>query len=240
LSLRERLPTFSIDPVRTTIVNSSGFTNLAVLYNGSPISRQNVISVRVYFWNRGDLPIVKSNHEILRPIQLILQPEDAEILEVRALKQSRREVGFSAQVSHDNRSSVDLDFGILEKNDGAAIQLIYAGPEKVIIRPEGTIVGVNRIDLIQTYADRADMPFLERIKHTSILTNITFVYLFLLLDYAFNGIIFAGRSRLFRRSWAILGLAVAIALTIVQGVWRDRYSPLSDVPKQILQESTTQ
>ena len=64
-SIRERLPVVSVDPVRTNIVNSADLSDLTILYHGDPIKQTSVTSLRIYFWNRGDLPIIKAAHDIL-------------------------------------------------------------------------------------------------------------------------------------------------------------------------------
>jgi hypothetical protein len=84
-SIQERIPTFLISPVRASIV-SGDITGLSILYKGKPVIQKNVVAVRIYMWNSGNLPILKS--DILRPIRIVF-PEDTKILDYKILKFSR-------------------------------------------------------------------------------------------------------------------------------------------------------
>jgi len=126
VSVQERVPTFLIDPITATIIDSSGpnLSDLTVLYKGKPVGQRNVAAVRIYFWNAGRMPIRRE--DVLKPVQCVLR-DDAEILDARVLRSSRDVTGFKIIPSAnptDNR--VLFDFDILEKDDGAAIQVIYA------------------------------------------------------------------------------------------------------------------
>jgi hypothetical protein len=121
-SIQERIPTFLISPVRASIVksDSNDLTDLSILYKGKPVQK-NVVAVRIYMWNGGNLPIMKS--DILRPIRIVF-PEDAKILDYKILKHSRDVSNI--EITSTNYSNVNLYFDILEHNDGVAIQVIYA------------------------------------------------------------------------------------------------------------------
>ena len=160
-SIQERIPTFLISPVRASIVksDSNDLTDLSVLYKGKPIIPKNVVAVRIYMWNSGKLPILKS--DILRPIQLMF-PNDAKILDYRILKYSR-EVDNIKINSINGSNMLDLTFDILEHNDGVAIQVIYAGPLNAKIDIVGTVIGVPTLYLQTAYTSKHDMPWQQQI-----------------------------------------------------------------------------
>jgi hypothetical protein len=153
-NIRERVPAFLVDPVRASIVESSGakLSDLAVLYRGKPVGDRSVTAIRVYFWNDGKMPITKS--DVLRPLQCVLA-EGTDILDYRLLKTSRDITNI--RLSRGNDTSNDrilVDFDILEKDDGAAIQIIYAGAHDAAIHFEGIVVGAPQPTL-KTIRDRS-------------------------------------------------------------------------------------
>jgi hypothetical protein len=100
---------------------------LQVLYQGHPVGNTNVVEVVLYFWNGGKLPI---------------RTED--VLESRVLHISRSVTKFEIHpVSESAKNVLPMSFGILENDDGAAIQLIYAGKSDTAITVSGTIVGAG-------------------------------------------------------------------------------------------------
>src|SRR2546427_3066211 len=138
-SVQERIPTFLIDPVRATIIDSSGpkLSDLSVLYRGKTVGDRSVTAVRVYFWNAGRMPIRKS--DVLKPIECIFS-DGAEVLDYRLLRSSRNITGIRLSPglgSPNDRLAIDFD--ILEKDDGGAIQVIYAGPQGAAIHFDGVL-----------------------------------------------------------------------------------------------------
>jgi hypothetical protein len=142
MSVQERVPLFYIGP-RATIVDASIPTasQLQVLYQGRPVKATNVVAVMIYIWNDGKMPI-RSN-DVLEPISIQLD-RSCDILESRILKISRRVTKFEKQeVSESAKYMQPVSFDILEKGDGAAIQIIYAGRSDATISLAGTIVGAG-------------------------------------------------------------------------------------------------
>ena len=142
-SVEERIPTYYVDPVRTSIVASTGAkpSELEVLYNGTPLKEGDVTAVRVYFWNDGRMPI--RNTDILRPLSLVVNPS-ARILDARVLKSSRQVTNIAVGLQ-SSMGGVPLLFDVLEENDGAAIQIIYAGSPSADIAITGVVVGAHEV-----------------------------------------------------------------------------------------------
>ena len=235
-SIRERLPVVSVDPVRASIVNSADLSDLTILYHGAPIRQTSVTSLRIYFWNRGDLPIIKAAHDILRQIQFHL-PSGSEIIDKRVLKVSRGEVEFSASIPQDARNVLNVDFEILEKNDGAAIQIIYAGAPDAEIEATGTIVGTEGVQIIKNYASRQEMPLIDKIKTTPMSFR-AIIVLFTIIAVYFLGVVLTGKY--FRwadfRSINIGFLLILVLLTIHLLFFRPWYLPLGEVPQNHLSQ----
>ncbi len=141
-STQERIPTYYISPQRSVIVDgSSGIpSDLQVLYRGQAVPARTIVVMSVYVWNAGKLPIRTS--DILEPVQLEVS-DSSEILEATVVRVSRAVTRFRLDpVSATQKNVVGLKFDILEQDDGAAIQLIYAGSPTASVALRGTIVGV--------------------------------------------------------------------------------------------------
>ncbi len=140
-SVQDRKPLYYLGQ-RATIVDSAVATpsQLEVLYRGHPVGNTNVVEVVLYFWNGGKLPI--RTEDVLEPVTI--QLASGEILESRVLHMSRSVTKFEIHpVSESSKNVLTMSFGILERNDGAAIQLIYAGKSDTAITVNGTIVGAG-------------------------------------------------------------------------------------------------
>jgi hypothetical protein len=140
-SVQDRKPLYYLGR-RATIVDSAVATPspVQVLYQGHPVGNTNVIEVVLYFWNGGKLPI--RTEDVLDPVAI--QLSSGEILESRIVHISRSVTKFEIHpVAESLRNVVPISFGILEHDDGAAIQLIYAGKSDAAITVRGTIVGAG-------------------------------------------------------------------------------------------------
>jgi len=142
-SVQERVPSYYISPLRATIVDVTGATpsELQVLHRGNPVPSKNVVAAVIYFWNDGRMPIRAS--DVLEPLVVELG-KPSEILEARMLRISRPVTKLSlGDAPSGSRNQLPLSFDILEKSDGAAIQIIYAGDSHTPINVKGTIVGAG-------------------------------------------------------------------------------------------------
>jgi len=142
-SVQERLPTFYVSPSRARIVDTSVSTpaQLQVLYRGKDLAA-NVNAVILYFWNNGKLPI--KAEDVLEPLKVELEP-GSEIIDARVLRLSRGVTNFAkGEVSDTARNVLPLSFRILERSDGAALQIIYTGKPNAHIAMTGIIVGANQ------------------------------------------------------------------------------------------------
>lgn len=124
--------TYSVSP-RTIIVDKSKSARLDVGYEGKPLDT-NVSSVQITMWNAG-------NAAIERPLEAVtVEIPDSRILEARVVSQSRRLIGFTLAERDAAHGKVKVSFAILEKGDGANVQIIYTG-ESADIRLTGAFKG---------------------------------------------------------------------------------------------------
>ena len=85
--------------------------------------------------------------EILSPI-VISTEAGQQILEARIRKTSRPLINLTIDTARIDQGKVLVAWRILEKGDGAVIQLIYAGDQEVALRVSGSVVGQsNPIEL---------------------------------------------------------------------------------------------
>ena len=149
-SIREPVPTFYVHPARATIVDASAsrISELSVLHRGKPVGPKSVTAVRLYFWNDGKLPIRRD--DVLLPVILGVE-EPSALLDARILKVSREVSGLSlSPLEGQTKNLVALNFEILDHNDGAAIQLIFAGAPNSAIILGGVTVGAKEVKLVKS------------------------------------------------------------------------------------------
>jgi hypothetical protein len=121
-SIQERVPTFLLDSGVTVIVLSDESSDIVISYKGQTIKQRNVLAFRIYFWNHGNLAIRRT--DILTPIQCSIDP-NSDILEARLLKVSRDVTNLQVNKNDTHSNVVNINFDILEENDGGTIQMIY-------------------------------------------------------------------------------------------------------------------
>jgi hypothetical protein len=84
----------------------------------------------------------------LSEIRITTTPR-VQILEATIRKVSRGEAGIARDATRLSEGIVPISWTILEENDGAILQLIYAGPPATKISVQGTIVGQRHISEVQ-------------------------------------------------------------------------------------------
>jgi hypothetical protein len=147
ISIAEREPVYLVDPDRTTIINSKSFPNttLKVLKGDNTPIKEDVSSLRFYFWNNGKVPI--EDNDILKPLVFSLSDPNTQILDVKILKASRDEI-VQAKLTPDDTNftkSFELTFDILENDDGITGQIIFSGNPNADLFLSGTVKGAKEI-----------------------------------------------------------------------------------------------
>jgi hypothetical protein len=144
VGIRERKPTFYVDPTRTTILDKENAAKAPLLLlksNGDTIT-SDVTSVYFYFFNQGEETIKKEN--IYSPLKVVLS-DHAEILDYKVLKVSRPVSGI--EVTRDTLGhTLNIDLKALENSDGFVGQIIFEGNKNASISLEGGIDGVKQFE----------------------------------------------------------------------------------------------
>jgi uncharacterized Tic20 family protein len=147
---KERELVYAINPIKTQVVTMGEFTGLEIIHNGIALGNTDVTAVQIAIWNSGDLSIRSEN--ILKEVAICTDPP-VQILEVSIVK-NYREYDVTEFRTLDTEETlkngrVPVTWRILERNDGASIQLIYLGSIDVDIYVDGLIEGggaVNRVE----------------------------------------------------------------------------------------------
>ncbi|MBA7698569.1 hypothetical protein ES703_107247 [subsurface metagenome] len=142
---------YAVNPVRTEVVTMGQATGLQIIHNGVDLGDVDITAAKIAIWNSGKESIRKEN--ILKDIIIKTDPS-VPILEVSIVKYYRDAdvTGFSILESKEllGTGKVPLSWRILEKNDGACIQLIYLGSTDVNINVEGLIEGSGEVGSVDT------------------------------------------------------------------------------------------
>ena len=147
---------YAVNPIRTEILVAGKTTGLEVSFYEQNIGSNNVTAVQVAIWNSGDLSIRPEN--ILKEITIVLDPP-VPILEASIVKHYRESeitrlelVGTQDDLNTQkelNQGKVKITFNILEKDDGATIQLIYLGSINIDISVDGIIEGCGNVKKVE-------------------------------------------------------------------------------------------
>ncbi len=114
------------------IVRGGQASSVDILYHGDKITTD-VYARQVYVWNAGSDSIRGEN--ILEPVGIVIH--GATILETRIKKFSRPLTKIGAKIDGLNR--VTFSWNILEHNDGAVIDVVYAAAEAGKIEGVGVV-----------------------------------------------------------------------------------------------------
>lgn len=142
VSQTERELVYAVNPVKTRVVTMGQATGLEVTHNRVELGDVDVTAAQVAIWNSGDESIRKEN--ILKEVVIYTNPS-VRILEA-SISNSSRELDILKFYIIESPElleigEVPVSWDILEKDDGASVQLIYLGPPEVEILVDGLIEG---------------------------------------------------------------------------------------------------
>lgn len=148
-SQTERELVYAVNPVKTRVVTMGQSTELEIRYEGVELGDVDITAAQIAIWNAGEESIRREN--ILKEVVICTDPA-VEILEVSIVKHSREfevtELTVLDQPELIKTGRVSISWSILEKNDGASIQLIYLGSPDVDIMVEGLIESSGSIERV--------------------------------------------------------------------------------------------
>jgi len=129
--------TFYVNPVRTPIVQALKSSDLSVSYKGIVVTGD-VTVAQIAIWNAGKEPI--RSEDILKSAML-LTSSNCPILETVVLTPARDVTDFKIDFAKGMTGHVGLSWRILEEDDGAVLQIVYAGKPNQKISLDAAVVG---------------------------------------------------------------------------------------------------
>lgn len=140
LSIKQRKPTFLTDKVTLLIDNNSIKQNpIKIIDSEGKEINENVSILTFYFFNQGRESI--KGESILKPVRIML-PDSGRLLNLKMLKVTRDVT--ESKLTYDSLSNcINVDFKILENDDGFSAQILFAGKDNPEIKIEGIIEGVS-------------------------------------------------------------------------------------------------
>ncbi len=131
----------NINPAKALIVKAGQSSKLSVSYGGAVVEGDITVA-QIAIWNEGNLSIRKEN--VLEPIELTCV--DAVILEATVRSVSRPLVHLRIDAAELKNGKLLVSWDILERGDGAVIQIIYTGKPINQVRIHGAIEGQGVIE----------------------------------------------------------------------------------------------
>ena len=133
--------TYFINPVKAVMVRAGKASRLSTIFDNKVIT-SDITVAQVALWNQGKKAIKSVN--ILKPV-VIHTDNNLPILEATIRKKSRDVVKVDLNQDEISQGKVIVSWNIFEQDDGAVIQLIYAGDPGVKLKIDGVIEGQAHI-----------------------------------------------------------------------------------------------
>ena len=200
---RTRNLVYYVSPARTSVLKVGQASRLHVFHDGQEI-RSNVSAAQIMIWNAGRESI-RPEH-ILRRVEIATHPP-VPILEATIRRRSREICEFGVQTSDVGDGRIPVTWRILEQNDGAVIQLIYAGPLDTQIEVQGVVEGQRRPTRLEPVQDISESQGKTPGPRTSYLAMA-------IMSLVFCGFIVAAFGRDFRGAQVPSPLKVAVVVLV--------------------------
>lgn len=136
--------TYLVQPTRTLVVRTGATSQLTVRFNGKDLN-ENVTAAQISFWNAGGKTIRTGPKEAMLQPLVIYTSGGQRILEAKLLKSSREVTKVALNESRFDKGEVEVDWNLLEHNDGGVVQIVYVGDEMVEIEARATVEGQQEV-----------------------------------------------------------------------------------------------
>jgi len=133
--------TYFVHPAKAAVVKTGQTSRLSVQFDGQNLTGD-ITATQIAFWNAGRRSIRSGN--VLKPL-VIRTGNKARILEASLQKKSREVVGLALDSSRLSSGEVEINWNILEQNDGGVVQIVYSGDEAVEIEAQAVLEGQPEI-----------------------------------------------------------------------------------------------
>ncbi len=137
--------TYYVHPAKAIVARVGQTSRLSVKLNNNPLN-SDITAAQLAFWNAGELSIKSEN--VLKPLNISIGSKTP-IIDAIIRKKSRDVVDISLDKSDFERGELRLTWNILEKNDGAIIQVIFVGNSDTPIIASATIEGQKDISRLE-------------------------------------------------------------------------------------------
>ena len=139
--IRRRDLSYYFHPIRTKIATIGEDSRLRATYDGREL-KGSLTAMQFAIWNAGDEPIRPD--DVLDRVT-VTAPPGVRVLDIKVRQEARRVVGFRVDDTQKSEGVLDLSWKILERNDGAVVQVLFEGAPDAPFRIDGAIVGQPRI-----------------------------------------------------------------------------------------------
>jgi hypothetical protein len=187
---------------KTVVVKEGQLSRLSVTLDGKPIA-SDVSAAQIVFWNDGNQAI-RGGH-VLEPLLLRTSP-NVPIIDASIRKTTRAVVHPKIDTTNFNRGVLGLSWDILEENDGAALQVVFAGGTDTDLVATAVLEGQAAIRKVDEKAPRSQKDMNRQ--------NLLLVIVIWVAFIAFLGIAFFQRTRSGRRD-VVFTLALLISVGVV-------------------------
>lgn len=133
---------YFVHPARAVVIKAGETSRLSITLDEKPVKRD-VSAVQIAFWNEGDKSIRREN--VLHPLIIRTGPEFP-ILEAEIRKKSREVIEVKLDQDRMDVGEIEVDWNILEKHDGAILQLVYLGDTQLPVIATSIIEGQGKIE----------------------------------------------------------------------------------------------
>ena len=141
---------FRLTTDRAEILKSGVSSDITAFYKGVEI-RGDLIAYRFVVWNAGREPI-RWTEDVLK--EVAIQPTGGmKLLEAKVVRASREEIGLTVAERTVETNKVVLKWKILERGDGAVIQVLATNVTSPPFLVTGTVVGQRALDIESVYAN---------------------------------------------------------------------------------------
>ena len=145
---KRRVPTFVTSTTPEALVKPvvSQLKDFSITHKGIPVGGSGVTSVYIYFWNDGELPILRA--DVISPYKITF-PKGVRILDIATTTATRPILGIkSTIISNQDSESLEIEFDVLEPADGLKLQVIYDGPQDTQLAFEGSCIGSFKVKVL--------------------------------------------------------------------------------------------
>ena len=133
---------YLVSPSRTTVFKKGETSRVTILIDSQKV-QNDVSSMKVGIWNRGNKPI--KMEDVLKRVTIKIDTNHP-IYDAKIVKQVRDVSNMRLDLTSQKLGLIGLSWDILEKDDGGVVQIVYGGNDDFNPDLEGIIIGQPKIN----------------------------------------------------------------------------------------------